>query len=94
MKHFPEKIYDMRGNNNGLYRVAVVWCAVCRQQWGEGSWLEGMKGYDKAHQPTFSEGMTRLNSVLKRVAEAAVPDTEREDYKAYERWREDRAVRG
>jgi len=49
MNHFPEKIYDMRGNNNGLYRVAVVRCNACDKEWGDGSWVTGMEGYEKAH---------------------------------------------
>jgi hypothetical protein len=49
-------------------------------------------------QPTFAESMLRCAAALKKMEELLypkpepVPDVEREDYKAYERWREDRAV--
>jgi hypothetical protein len=48
-------------------------------------------------KPTFGESMLRCAAALKKMEallypKREVPDVEREDYKAYERWREDRAV--
>ena len=46
----------------------------------------------------FGQSLRRCADALKQIEASLephlLPDTEREDYKAYERWREDRAVRG
>jgi hypothetical protein len=72
MTHFPERIYDMRGNNSGLYRVAVVRCAACNKEWGDGSWPEGMKGYEQAHQDLPSAALKQFET--DRLNRAVGPD--------------------
>jgi hypothetical protein len=68
MTHFPEKIYDMRANNSGLHRVAVIWCNACCKSWGEGSWVTGMEGYKAAHADMPSAASERHDAQIENDA--------------------------